>query len=297
MGKKFGYGLSPRFPSSIKMIQIDVEAEEIGRNRMVEVGLVADSRTALEAIYAEMTSRNLKTFDASWIRESLAERLKAIESSGHGTNYIHPFRLARAVNKRLSHDTIFVQDGASILVRSWAVTKYHTAGAYMDTMPLGSMGMGTPLALGAVAGAKEYAAETGNNIRRVVMVTGDGAFGFYPAELDSATKGDLPFLCIISNNGGWGNEIHSQPREVGRTINAHFGDVRYDKVAEGFGAVGFRVESVEELEPILDEAFSITDRPVVVDVITKDEGGFDPLTNTLHYHDVEETRAHHFSGV
>lgn len=295
LGKKFGYGLSPRFPAHQKMIQIDVEANEIGRNRMVDVGMVADSRLTLEALHAAIKDRGVESFDPSWIKESLSERLAVIEDDGHETDTIHPFRLARDVNARLPEDAIFIQDGASILVRSWAVTRYHTPGAYMDTMPLGSMGMGTPLALGAVAAAKEIATETGQPERRVVMVTGDGAFGFYPAELDSAAQAGLPFLCVISNNGGWGNEIHSQPRQVGRTINAHFGDVHYDTVAAGFGAVGYRVEAVADLAPTLDKAFSIVDRPVVVDVITADEGG-DPRTMTLHYHDVEQTRAQHFGG-
>ncbi|MBT6961799.1 MAG: thiamine pyrophosphate-binding protein, partial [Rhodospirillaceae bacterium] len=296
MAKKFGYGLSPRFPPSVKMIQIDLEAEEIGRNRMVEVGLVADSRTALEAILNELKTRAANPYDPSWVKHSLQKRLDAIEQSGHEEDHIHPLRLARAVNARLPKDAIFIQDGASILVRSWAVTRYTSDGGYMDTMPLGSMGMGTPLALGAVAGAKEVATETGKPERPVVMVTGDGAFGFYCAELDSAAKADLPFLCVISNNGGWGNEIHTQPHQVGRTINAHFADTRYDTVAQGFGAAGFRVEAVGELESTLDKAFIINDKAVVVDVIVQESGGLDPLTSTLLYHDVEQTRAKHFGG-
>ncbi|MBT6089937.1 MAG: thiamine pyrophosphate-binding protein [Rhodospirillaceae bacterium] len=296
MAKKFGYGLSPRFPPSVKMIQIDLEAEEIGRNRMVEVGLVADSRTALEAILNELKTRAATPYDPSWVKHSLQKRLDAIEQSGHEEDHIHPLRLARAVNARLPKDAIFIQDGASILVRSWAVTRYTSDGGYMDTMPLGSMGMGTPLALGAVAGAKEVATETGKPERPVVMVTGDGAFGFYCAELDSAAKADLPFLCVISNNGGWGNEIHTQPHQVGRTINAHFADTRYDTVAQGFGAAGFRVEAVGELESTLDKAFIINDKAVVVDVIVQESGGLDPLTSTLLYHDVEQTRAKHFGG-
>ena len=294
MAKKFGYGLSPRFPPTVKMIQIDLEAEEIGRNRMVEVGLVADSRTALEAILTELKARDVAPCDPSWVKQSLQERLDVIEQSGHEEDHIHPLRLARAVNARLPKDAIFVQDGASILVRSWAVTRYTSDGGYMDTMPLGSMGMGTPLALGAVAGAKEVAAETGAPERRVVMVTGDGAFGFYCAELDSAAKAHLPFLCVISNNGGWGNEIHTQPHQVSRTINAHFADTRYDTVAQGFGAEGFRVEAVGDLDEILDKAFKIKDKAVVVDVIVEDSGGLDPRTSTLMYHDVEQTRAKHF---
>ncbi|MDG2243954.1 MAG: thiamine pyrophosphate-binding protein [Rhodospirillaceae bacterium] len=294
MAKKFGYGLSPRFPPTAKMIQIDLAAEEIGRNRLVEVGLVADSRTALAAIMADLNARGSDGYDPSWVKQSLQERLTVIADSGLEEDHIHPFRLARSVNARLPDDAIFVQDGASILVRSWAVTRYAHEGGYMDTMPLGSMGMGTPLALGAVAGAKEVAAETGQPERRVVMVTGDGAFGFYCAELDSAKKAGLPFLCVISNNGGWGNEIHTQPRQVGRTINAHFADTRYDTVAKGFGAAGFRVEAVSELDEMLDKAFKINDKTVVVDVIVEDSGGPDPLTSTLLYHDVEQTRAEHF---
>lgn len=295
MAKKFGFGLGPRFPPKLKMIQIDVEAEEISRNRPVELGLVADVRTALDAVLTELKSRNMPRFDPNWVQYALRERLDAIADTGHEETHIHPMRLARAVNQRLPEDAIFIQDGASILVRSWAVTRYTAEGGYMDTMPLGSMGMGTPLALGAVAGTKDIAAETGTPERKVVMVTGDGAFGFYPAELDSAAQAELPFLCVISNNGGWGNEIHSQPRQVGRTINAHFGAARYDKVAEGFGALGFRVEHVSELDSVLDTAFKINDQPVVIDVLTEEVGEFDARTSTLFYHDVEQTRAAHFT--
>lgn len=296
MAKKFGYGLSPRFPANTKMIKIDLEAEEIGRSRAPELGLVADSRTALTDILNELKTRSVNPFDPSWVKQTLQDRLDVIDQGGREEPHIEPLRLARAVNSRLPADAIFIQDGASILVQSWAVTRYRTEGGYMDTMPLGSMGMGTPLALGAVAGAKEVAAETGQPERKVVLVTGDGAFGFYSAELDSATQASLPFLCVISNNGGWGNEIHTQPRQVGRTINAHFGEVRYDVVAQGFGAIGFRAETVSELEEMLDKSFSINDKAVVIDVIVKESAGLDPRTSTILYHDVEQTRATHFSG-
>lgn len=295
MAKKFGYGLSPRFPPSIKMIKIDVHAEEIGRSRAPELGMIADARTALEAILLEAKQRKIAPFDPAWIKNSLRERLDVIAASGQEDDRIHPLRLARAVNDRLPENAIFIQDGASILVRSWAVTRYHSEGGYMDTMPLGSMGMGTPLALGAVAGARELAAANGTPERKVVLVTGDGAFGFYPAELDSAAQAGLSFLCVISNNGGWGNEMHTQPNQVGRTINAHFGEVRYDTVAQGFGAAGFRVSDTSDLNDTLEKAFKINDKPAVLDVLTKDSGGLDPRTSTLLYHDVEQTRAQHFS--
>jgi len=296
MAKKFGYGLSPRFPAPTKMIKIDLDAEEIGRSRVPDLGLISDSRTALNGILSELKARSTSPFDPMWVRQTLQDRLDVIDQGGREEPHIEPLRLARAVNTRLPVDAIFVQDGASILVQSWAVTRYRAEGGYMDTMPLGSMGMGTPLALGAVAGAKEIAAETGQPERKVVLVTGDGAFGFYSAELDSATQAGLPFICVISNNGGWGNEIHTQPRQVGRTINAHFGEVRYDVVAQGFGATGFRAETVSELDDALDKSFDINDKVVVIDVVVKEISGLDPRTSTILYHDVEQTRATHFGG-
>lgn len=296
MAKKFGYGLSPRFPAATKMIKIDLHAEELGRNRMPDIGMVADSRVALEAIFRELETRRTPAFNPSWLAESLKERLDVIAENGTDSDRIHPLRLAREVNTRLPDDAIFIQDGAFILVLSWAVARFRAEGGYLDTMPLGSMGMGTPLALGAVAGSKEIAAETGRPERPVVMVTGDGAFGFYPAELGSAVQADLPFICVISNNGGWGNEIHSQPRQIGRTVNAHFGEVRYDTIAQGFGATGIRIDNAEDLSSKLDKSFEINDKPVVVDVVVDETGGLDPRVSTLMYHDVEQTRAAHFGS-
>lgn len=61
-------------------------------------------------------------------------------------------------------------------------------------------------------------------------------------------------------------------------------------------AAGFRVKAVTDLEKTLDIAFAVTGRPVVADVVTENSGGLDPLTSTLQYHDVEETRAQHVGG-
>ncbi|MBM3515262.1 MAG: thiamine pyrophosphate-binding protein, partial [Alphaproteobacteria bacterium] len=295
MAKKFGHGLSPRFPAGQKHIQIDIEATEIGRNRMVEAGIAADCRLALEAITAALTAAKVKPF-TGWIGDALAAHLKAIDNTGRDeTPKIHPYRLAREINARLPDDAIFVQDGAMILTRAWAVMPIKAEGGYMDTMPLGSMGMGTPLALGAVAGAKDVAADTGAPERRVIMLTGDGSFGFYPGEIGSAVQSGLNFATVIANNGGWGNELATQRHMVGRLVNATFGAVRYDQVAEGFGAAGFRVEQLSELGPTLDRAYAIKDRPAVVDVVVDDTAPFDRSQMTIVYHDIAQTRGKHFS--
>lgn len=296
MAKKFGHGLAPRFPAAQRHIQIDIEATEIGRNRTVDVGLAVDCRLALEAIIAGLTATKVKPFTA-WIGAALSAHLNAIDQTGRNdTAKIHPYRLAREINARLPDDAIFVQDGAMILTRAWVVMRFKAEGGYMDTMPLGSMGMGTPLALGAVAGAKDVARESGVPERRVFLLTGDGSFGFYPGEIGSSVQAGLPFATVVANNGGWGNELATQERMVGRLVNAGFGDVRYDKIAEGFGAAGFRVETLAELGPALDRAYATKDRSSVVDVLVDDRVPFDRSQMTIVYHDIEQTRVRHFAG-
>jgi len=294
MAKKFGYGLAPRFSKTVKMIQIDIYPEEIGRSRPVDVGICADAAKGLQSLLTTLDNKKVKAFSGSWIKESLKDRLAAIEATGREESSIHPYRLARAIMSRIPKDAIFVNDGASILVQTWAAMGITVEGGYMDTMPLGSMGMGTPLALGAAAGAKEMATKTGNPERPVVMLTGDGAFGFYPSELGSAAQAGFSLVCVIANNGGWGNEFHSQPRQIGRTINADFGRVCYDYIAKGYGCAGERVDDPSELGPAIDRAIAIKGKPAVVDVIVHDSG-FTSEQSTLMYYDVEKTRGKHFA--
>jgi len=294
MAKKFGYGLAPRFSTTAKMIQIDICPEEIGRSRPVEVGICADAAKCLESLLIALDDHKVKTFNSSWIKESLRDRLAAIKNTGLEKDSIHPYRLAREIMSRIPKDAIFVNDGASILVQAWAAMRITVEGGYIDTMPLGSMGMGTPLALGAAAGAKDMAAKTGNGERPVVMLTGDGAFGFYPSEFGSAAQAGFSLVCVIANNGGWGNEFHSQPRQIGRTINANFGQVYYDHIAKGYGCAGERVDNPSELGPAIDRALAIRGKPAVVDVIVHDSG-FTSEQSTLLYYDVEKTRGKHFA--
>ncbi|MEQ9124592.1 MAG: thiamine pyrophosphate-dependent enzyme, partial [Alphaproteobacteria bacterium] len=262
MGKRFGYGLAPRFDPAAAMIQVDVHADEIARNRPVEVGMVADAALTATALADALTASGYIGRPA-WLKDAMAERLAAIDALGRADNGpIHPYRIGREIMAHMPADAIFVNDGASILSWMFGVMRIQSEGGYADHFPLGSMGMGAPLALGIAAGAREIAAETGTEPRPVVMVTGDGSFGFYPSEYNGAVLAGLNrFVTVIANNGVWGNEHHAQPRQIGRTINATFGDVRYDAIAQGYGCHGERIETPADLGPALRRAFARRDKP------------------------------------
>ena len=123
------------------------------------------------------------------------------------------------------------------------------------------MGVGTPLAVGAAAAATEAPGPA----RTVVLVTGDGAFGFHPAELHAAARAGLRLVCIVGNDGAWGTEMHGQVQAVGRALNTDLGVLRYDLVGVGFGCHGEFVTRRAELTPALQRAFA-HEGPSVVNV-------------------------------
>jgi acetolactate synthase-1/2/3 large subunit len=131
--------------------------------------------------------------------------------------------------------------------------------------------MGTPLAVGAAAAARELAA-AGTAPRRVVLVTGDGSLGFYPAELHAAALTGLPLVVVVCNDGAWGTEYHGQVKAIGRGVNTRLGQLPYERLGEAFGGTGLRVERAAELGPALDAAFASA-RPCVVNVLVDPQAG------------------------
>jgi hypothetical protein len=108
------------------------------------------------------------------------------------------------------------------------------APGFLDHYPLGGMGIGTPLAVGAAAAARELAG-AGEMPRRVVLVTGDGSFGFYPAELHAAARAGLPLVAVVCNDAAWGTEKHGQQAAIGRTVNTELGALPYEHLGIAFG--------------------------------------------------------------
>jgi acetolactate synthase-1/2/3 large subunit len=223
MARRLAYGLSPRFDAQAAFIQIDPDPLEIGRNRDAQVGIAADVRETLERLGAALANRRNAPFDPAWVAAALQDRLAgfaaqaAIESEP-----VNPFRIGHVIGEEMPKDAIFVQDGAVILSRTFGVLRLTEPYSYIDTYPLGSMGMGTPMAVGAAAAAKEMAEATGTRPRPVILLTGDGAFGFYPMELSGAVQAGLDLTVFISNNHCWGNELFGQMRDIGRNVNTFF---------------------------------------------------------------------------
>ena len=278
--QRLGYGLSPRFSQHAKFIQIDVEAEELSRNRRVDVPIAADAalaasqlRDAMMARHADADIAKLAERRVSWVQRALRDRfehLDAIEHADHAQ--IHPLALGRELARRLPADAIIVGDGADIQNWMYGALKVRRSPGFLDHYPMGAMGVGTPLAVGAAAAARELAIAAGQPVAPVLLTTGDGSFGFYPAELHAAALAGLKIICVVGNDGAWGTELHGQLKAINRSINTELGFARYDLVGAGFGCHGELVEQPAQLKPALDRAFAVHGPSVVNVHIDRDSG-------------------------
>mgnify|MGYP006267969213 CR=1 FL=1 len=282
--QRLGYGLPPRFSADAKFVQIDIEAEELSRNRRIDVAIVADAGRACEQLLAALRERRTTGAAPSprafWVRDALRARFDYLDSlvqTPLPNDTIHPLVLGRAIAQLAPADTIFVGDGADIQTWMYGALQVRQAPGFLDHYPMGAMGTGTPLAVGAAAAARELSTKKS---RCVVLTTGDGSFGFYPAELHAAARAGLKIVCIIGNDGVWGTEWHGQMKALSRPVNTELGYLDYEKVAEGFGCRGERVTRRSELEAALRRAFA-HDGPSVLNVIIDRDAGAAIKSNPL----------------
>ena len=316
--QRLGYGLPPRFAPQAKFIQIDVEAEELSRNRRIDVPIAADAGLAtaqlLAAVQAHATALDAASHDVAtrraawaqrgyWVRDALQERLSyldALAAEPLPNDAIHPLTLGRIIAEVVPEDSVFVGDGADIQNWMYGALRIREAPGFLDHYPMGAMGVGTPLAVGAAAAARELAAP-GTKCRTVVLTTGDGSFGFYPAELHAAARAGLKLICVVGNDGAWGTELHGQLKALGRSVNTELGFLRYDKVGEGFGCRGEHVEQLAQLRPALEQALA-HDGPTVINVLIDREAGAtlktDPRVQMILFDDLASNlkTQHSFAG-
>jgi acetolactate synthase-1/2/3 large subunit len=134
-----------------------------------------------------------------------------------------------------------------------------------------------------------------------VLVTGDGAFGFYPAEFNSFELAGLKVVCLISNDGNWGTERNALLVKLGTTVNCVLGQCDYHLVGQGFGVAGEKVERVADLGPAIDAAFA-RERSTVINVLTDPDAGElrkrDPRVQMVTFEDLKSSlAAHHVVDV
>jgi acetolactate synthase I/II/III large subunit len=249
---RLNYGAEPTFSAASKIIQVDIDPVEIGRNRAVEVGLVADTASALEAFAAAAPSVKRTAFVAE-LRAAERKKAEALDAFCKSDDVpIHHYRLAREMSEVAnagSRDPIFVADGGNWVSMAAKVISLKHPGRWLDPGPLGCLGVGAPFAIAAKLLHPE---------RQVWVIQGDGSFGFNGMDFESALRFKLPMVCVVGNDAAWGQIRIPQlgmfgPEKSPATLLA---PTRYDEVVRAFGGHGELVTEPAAIRPALERALS-----------------------------------------
>jgi thiamine pyrophosphate-dependent acetolactate synthase large subunit-like protein len=247
---------APRFSPDAKFINVNLDGREIGHNRAADVGIIGDARLVLEQLTDEAKGRFNPREENAWVSQLAAKHRTNMERNApllHSDKVpIHPLRLCNEVKDVISRDTILVVDGHEILNFARQSIPIYQARASLNAGPHGCMGVGIPFGVGAQAAAPD---------RPVVVLSGDGAFGWNGMEMDTAIRHKLPIVVVVSNNGGFTS------RQTGGNVGRDLGYQRYDKMVEALGGYGEFVEQPEDIRPAIERAMK-TGVPSLVNVCT-----------------------------
>lgn len=254
----------PVINKDAKIIQIDLDGSELGRNRArgVDVGLVADSGLVLQALTAGLGGAGLPSKLAGWnaaVREEEAAKWRKMQAEialdGDPPN---PLRVCDEVNRFVRPGDIVIGDGGDFVGTAAYVMKPYGAMTWMDPGPLGTLGVGPGFAM---------AAKLARPDARVIIMFGDGSFGLHAMELEAMARQGLPVVCVIGNDAGWTQILRGQKQLYGpkRLVATELDYTRYEQVAVACGGHGEWVETTAALRPALERAFA-SDKPVVVNV-------------------------------
>ena len=288
LGQRLAGGRSPRFDAEARFIQIDANPVELGRGRAIDVAMVADPATALSDIATALGAAGFKASGGGWIRERLVERRAAIAAvPDAGAGGLHPCAMARRLTAALEGPAIVVGDGADTLNWMHSALVLRAGSLWMDHGPLGSMGVGLPLAIGACAGEAELHPDEAQR-RRVVVVSGDGALGYHLAELETMARCELPIAVLVSNDGAWGTERHGQIKNLGYAVNTDLSVARYELAAEGLGCRGVAVSTIDELDAAIGGLFDACGPQLVNVLVDRDSGArrkAEPMLEMIFYNE------------
>jgi acetolactate synthase-1/2/3 large subunit len=258
---RLGYGQPPLIPAATKLIWLDTLAEQIGINRVPEVGIAGDVGAVLAQLAAASTTR--RAAHKAWlstVRDAeQAARAKEEPLMCSDQRPVHPLRLCRDLRDALDHDAYVIGDGGDIVSYGARVLNAWQPGHWLDAGPLGTLGAGTGYAI---------AAKIAHPDKQVALLFGDGAFGLNGMEFESMVRHKLPVVAVIGNDGQWAQIKHPQQAILGHSTAADLAPgIRYDKMVEALGGYGELVERPEDIRPAIERAFA-SGLPACVNVLT-----------------------------
>ena len=249
-----------KFARNAKVVHIDIDPSEVNKNVRVDYSLVGDAGDVIRAMLPFVEEKRHEEW-MNWINEKKKADYHPVDDD----RVIRPHQLMRSLCRMAGEDAVYVTDVGQHQMWAAQYIRHVKPRSFLTSGGLGTMGYGYGAAIGATFGC--------GGKRRVIHITGDGSFHMNMNEACTAVSYHLPIITVIMNN---------QVLGMVRQWQTAFYDGRYSstdphrktnfaKVAEGFGAKGFRCETLAEFEAAMEQALK-EDGPVWIDcAIEKDE--------------------------
>jgi thiamine pyrophosphate-dependent acetolactate synthase large subunit-like protein len=248
--------------AATRIIQVDIAAQEVGRNHRIAVGIVGDARAVAEQLLAAVQSEAAKRRKlAAWrteIAEYAGRRRKRLDAEQllQGDPMM-PQRVYPELRKVLPRDCMVTLDAGVAAGLAYERLQFELPRTLFNYAAHGGLGMGYCVGLGTKLGRPE---------RKAVTLQGDGGFMYTTQEINTAVRFRIPHVSIVLNNRCHGAEKAQQQRHFGaRYIGVDLENPRFDRLAEAYGARGFYAARPEDVADAVAAALAV-DGPAVVEI-------------------------------
>jgi acetolactate synthase I/II/III large subunit len=259
----FRLGFGAAFAQDAEIVAIDVAEPDRDSPRQLAAELYGALPATLDALRAAAGAAEPGSPREAWVASLRATdddaRAREAGELADERAPLHPVRVYGELKRLLDRDAIVVGDGGDFVSYAGRLIDSFEPGCWLDPGPLGCLGCGFGYAL---------AAKLARPDRQVVLLLGDGAFGFSGMELDTLARHGVAVVAVVGNNGIWALEKHPMETLYGYSVAADLRpQTRYDQMAQALGCQGELVSKPEELRGALERAFECGG-PALVNVLT-----------------------------
>ena len=256
----FRLGFGKAFDDAAELIVIDAAEPARPQPRAVAAELYGALPTTLDSLRAVAAVEPDRRAWLSALREDeQARRTEERQGLEDQRSPLHPMRVYAELAPLLDRDAIVVCDGGDFVSFAGRLIDSHEPGCWLDPGPYGCLGSGPGYAL---------AAKLARPDKQVVLLQGDGAFGFSGMEFDTLARHDVPVIGVLGNNGIWALEKHPMEFLYGYSVAAELRpETRYDEIVATLGGHGELVRAPGELRGAFERALS-SGKPALINVLT-----------------------------
>jgi len=270
IGTRTGYTLPKNsFPIGAPILRIDISAEGISDQLDIKAGIVGDAKEVLKQLIPAVKPAK----HAEWVgllKESQQQMMMFMGQAFTSPQVpIHPLRLCAELRKFIDKDTVLVIDGGD--TASWGNMTLPAMGpGQLLTIANGSfgpLGIGMPYAI---------AAKLAHPDKKVILLTGDGAFGYGAMEYDTCMRYGIKITTVILNDACWGMIKNSEAKKAApgkEFVGLYLRETHYEEVVKSLGGYGELVTQPDDIAPAIQRAID-SPLPSVVNVMTDVKIGF-----------------------